>query len=129
MTSTELQKVTTNRAGEQPENRGARFSPRIDVVENQNDLIVYVDLPGVKQEDVSLTCKGEQLMLHARCDSRVHGTKLLHAEYRIGDYYRAFTLPEQVDRDGIEASLQDGVLTIRVPKAEIARPKRIIVKS
>jgi HSP20 family protein len=131
MANTELQQVTTagKTAGETPtKGSGIVFAPRVDVVETADELLLYADLPGVKPDDVSLTCKGDELILHARCAPRAHGKKALHAEYGVGDFYRAFAIAEQVDRDTIEAALKDGVLCVRVPKAEAVRPKRIAVK-
>jgi HSP20 family protein len=131
MANTELQKVTPpGKTASEPTAKGSGvvFTPRVDVVETADDLLLYAELPGVKPDDVSLTCKGDQLILHARCAPRGHGKKPLHAEYGVGDFYRAFTIAEQVERDAIEASLKDGVLVLRVPKAEAVRPKRIAVK-
>jgi len=76
---------------------------------------------------VSLTCKADELVLHAPCAPRNVGKKRLYAEYGVGDFYRVFRIAEQVETDGIEASLKDGVLTVRVPKAAAIRPKRITV--
>jgi HSP20 family protein len=131
MTSTELQKVTRPENGmSEPSAKGPHvvFTPQVDVVETDNELFLYADLPGVKPGDVSLDRKGNELILHARCGPRAYGTKALHAEYGVGDFYRAFTIAEEVDCDKIEASLANGVLTVRVPKAEAGRPKRIAVK-
>ena len=129
MTSTELQKAPTPQAATAT-GRPADgvYAPRVDVVETDEDLLLYADLPGVRPEDVSLNCKGDQLILHARCAPRRFGTAAIHAEYGVGDFYRSFTVTEQVDCSGIEASLKDGVLAVRLPKAEAVRPKRIPVK-
>ncbi|VTR91637.1 Heat shock protein Hsp20 OS=Rhodopirellula europaea SH398 GN=RESH_01705 PE=3 SV=1: HSP20 [Gemmata massiliana] len=110
-----------------PRSSGRMYTPRVDVVETEDALILHADLPGVKQEDVSLTCKGEEMILHATCVPRNAGKKRLYAEYDVGSFYRAFKIAEQVDTGAIEASLKDGVLTVRVPKAEAVRPKRIAV--
>lgn len=110
-----------------PRPTSGMYTPRVDVVETEDALILYVDLPGVKQEDVSLTYKGDELILHAVCTPRNVGKRKLYAEYGVGDFHRAFKIAEQVEADGIEASLKDGVLTVRVPKAEAVRPKRIAV--
>ncbi|VTR92776.1 Heat shock protein Hsp20 OS=Rhodopirellula maiorica SM1 GN=RMSM_05793 PE=3 SV=1: HSP20 [Gemmata massiliana] len=105
------------------------YTPRVDVIETEDALTLYADLPGVKQEDVALTCQGDELILHATCEPRRPGKRLLYAEYGVGDFHRAFKIAEQVETSGIEASLKDGVLTVRVPKAEAIRPKRIAVTS
>ncbi len=132
MTNTELQKAGPNTPADTTETparpAGGVYAPRVDVVETDDDLLLYADLPGVKAEDVSLSCKGDELILHARCTPRRYGTEAAHVEYGVGDFYRAFTVTEQVDCSGIEASLKDGVLTVRLPKAEAVRPKRIAVK-
>jgi HSP20 family protein len=131
MTTTELQQATAadTAASGPPARQAARvYAPRVDILETDEDLFLYADLPGVRPEDVSLNCKGDQLILHARCHPRHPGGTAIHAEYGVGDYYRAFTVTEQVDWSGIEASLADGVLTVRLPKAEAVRPKRIPVK-
>ncbi len=112
----------------QPRPSGRTYTPRVDVVETEHALVLYADLPGVKREDVSLTCKGDELILHAACAQRHAGRKRLYAEYGVGQYYRAFKIAEQVETGGIEASFKDGVLTVRVPKAEAVRPRRIAVK-
>jgi HSP20 family protein len=127
MTGTEIQRVTTNGTGNAPKGQRPVFTPRVDVVENENEFMLYADLPGVKQEDVSLECKGDELILHAKCSPRGYGKRAIHAEYGVGDFYRAFRLAEPVEPGRIEASLAGGVLTVRVPKAEAVRPKRIPV--
>lgn len=130
MTSTELQKAPAASQNGRPEasRRPARvYTPRVDIVETDDEFFLYADLPGVRPEDVSLQCQGGELALHARCEPRHAGGKFLHAEYGVGDFYRTFTVAGQVDCDRIEASLANGVLTVRVPKAESVRPKRIKV--
>jgi len=124
--NSELQKVETPRNAT-PKPRSGVYAPRVDVLETDDEMILYADLPGVKPEDVSLTCKGDEMTLHAACAPRNVGKKRLYAEYGVGDFSRAFRIAEQVDRDGIEASLTDGVLAVRVPKAAAVRPKRITV--
>lgn len=129
--TTELQNTTATASGTAPApTKGADrvYAPRVDVVETDNELILYADLPGVKAEDVSLTCKAGELILHARCGPRSYGREPVHTEYGVGDFYRAFTVTEQVDCGGIEAALREGVLAVRLPKAEAVRPKKIPVK-
>jgi HSP20 family protein len=135
MTSTELQKVTRSENGTgEPTGKGPHvvFTQRVDVVETENELFLYADLPGVEPGvepgEVSLNRKGNELILHARCHPRRYGTRALHAEYGVGDFYRAFAISDEMDCDKIEASLANGVLTVRVPKSEAVRPKRIAVK-
>lgn len=125
-----LEKVDSGRngTGERPATRRL-YTPRVDLVETDEDLILYADLPGVKPADVALDRKGNELILQARCEQRAYGARPLHSEYGVGDFYRSFTIPADVDCDRIEATLTDGVLTVQVPKAEAVRPKRIAVKA
>jgi len=131
--NSELQKVETPQIetprNEMPKPRSSDgvYAPRVDILETDDELLLYADLPGVKQEDVSLTCQGYELVLHAPCAPRNVGKKALYTEYGVGDFYRTFRIAEQVETDGIEASLEEGVLTVRVPKAAAIRPKRIAV--
>jgi HSP20 family molecular chaperone IbpA len=130
MTNTELQNAGPAAAApiQTSPAAGGVYAPRVDVVETDDELLLYADLPGVRAEDVSLNCKGNELILHARCFPRRYGREATHAEYGVGDFYRSFAITEQVDHSGIEASLKDGVLAVRVPKAESVRPKRITVR-
>jgi HSP20 family protein len=104
------------------------FAPPVDVVETDEEFVMYADMPGVKAEDVSLHCKDGQLVLHARCAPRGVGRRPLHREYGVGDFYRTFTLTDQIDAGWIDARLENGVLVLTLPKAEKAKPKRIAVK-
>ena len=92
----ELQR-TQPRAIETPRASMRTYTPRVDVFETDDALILYADLPGVKQEDVSLTCKGDELVLHATCAPRHAGKKLLYSEYGVSDFHRAFKIAEQVE--------------------------------
>lgn len=104
------------------------YTPRADILETDEAFWIRVDLPGVKPADVKLDCQEGQLVLHAQCTPRQYGRRALWREYGVGDYHRSFVLGEQVDGDKIEAVLADGVLTVRLPKTETARPRRIEVK-
>jgi HSP20 family protein len=107
---------------------GGAYIPRANVFETEDALLLFADMPGVKPEDVSLNFQGDQLVLHGRCGSRQNGKRPLHREYGVGNYYRTFLIAEQIEPGKIEAELKDGVLAVRVPKAEAVRPRRISVK-
>ena len=104
------------------------YAPRVDVVETADELFLYADLPGVKSEDVSLDFKDGELILHAKCAPRFPDRRVVYAEYGVGDYHRRFRINESIDTERIDAAMMDGVLAIRLPKAEQAKPKRITVK-
>ncbi len=105
------------------------YTPRFDIVETEDELILYGDLPGVAPENLEVRFENEHVIVHGRVDARHEGREHIYAEYGIGDYYREFRINEAVDAAKIEAELKDGVLTLHLPKAEAIKPKRIEVKS
>jgi HSP20 family protein len=104
------------------------FAPRADVRETDDAFWLRIDVPGARPDDVNLWCENGQLHLRAGCAPRHAGKRALWWEYDVGDYARSFALGEHLDGDRIEAHLADGVLTVRLPKAESAKPKRITVR-
>jgi HSP20 family molecular chaperone IbpA len=128
MTQTLERNAVATRPGPAPQPTGGVYVPRGDIVETEDEFILYADLPGVKSEDVSLQLKEGELVIHGRCAPRHVGKQALYAEYGVGDFHRTFRVTEQIDADRIDAAMMDGVLTVRLPKAETAKPKRIAVK-
>lgn len=111
--------------------RGAPvFRPLADIVETGNGVSVQIEMPGVSPDDVDISVEGR--MLTVRGHSRVHapeGYQLVHAEYEAGDYERSFALGQDVDEGSIAAEMRDGVLTLLLPMAEAAKPRKIQVKA
>lgn len=105
------------------------FQPRFDITENENELTLYGDLPGVKQDDLDCRYENEQLIIVGRVTARNEGLQMLRQEYGIGDFQRKFTIGEAIDADAINAEVHNGVLVVHLPKAESAKPKRIAVKA
>jgi len=105
------------------------FTPRVDILENQDELVLLADVPGVQPGDVDIRFENGELVIHGRCQSRQESINYLACEYDIGDYYRAFTIGEAIDAERISAELKHGVLTVHLPKSEAAKPKRITVKA
>lgn len=129
MAKNSLQKQETQTAPAQAEYTQATcFTPRVDIVETDNELLLFADMPGVKPDDIEVRFENGELALHGRCASSNDGRSLLAAEYGIGDYYRAFTVSQDIDADKISAELKQGVLTLRLPKAEAVKPKKIRVQ-
>jgi HSP20 family protein len=108
--------------------RGALYTPRVDILEKEDALVLYADLPGVRPEDVDVRFENGELVVHGKCAPRHPEANYLRAEYGVGDYYRAFAVSEQIDAGKIEATLQNGVLTLTLPKAEAVKPRKIAVK-
>jgi HSP20 family protein len=114
--------------GEGPEISG--LAPSVDVVENDDNFLLSVELPGVRKEDVKitvadgvLTVRGEKKQEQERKNGSYH-----RLERSFGTFERSFTLPTAVQDGRIEAGFSDGVLTITVPKAEQAKVREIEVK-
>jgi HSP20 family protein len=106
------------------------WSPRVDVLENNDSYILRAELPGVNKNDVKitlrdniLTIKGEKKQEKEEKDVNFHRTERMY-----GSFERSFTLPSGVKNDKIDATYKDGVLTITLPKVEEAKPKEIEVK-
>lgn len=106
---------------------GAYFTPRVDIHETDNELLLFADVPGVRSEDVDLRYEQGELLLHARVQARPNNRTFLLNEYEEGDFYRVFTIHESIDSNRITAECKDGVLTVHLPKVEAARPRKIQV--
>ncbi len=110
--------------------RPETFTPPIDIHEGPEGLTLEADLPGAKESNLQIELEDNVLTLHARIDSPApEGARLVHEEYRLGDYRRSFILSDEVDRERITAEIQSGVLRLFLPKAERARTRRIEIKS
>lgn len=113
-----------------PETHGA-WAPALDVYETPEKVNVLVELPGMSASDVEitvddnvLTLRGERPFYRGASEEAFH-----RIERRFGPFQRRITLPKQSDTERISASMEEGVLTIEVPKVEQARPRRIEVKA
>lgn len=108
---------------------GTTYTPRCDIFETDDELVLCADLPGVNPADADVRFENGQLEIYARCAPRQTGVNYLAWEYGVGDYYRAFSIGEVINSDKIAAELKNGVLTVHLPKNEAAKPKRIAVKA
>jgi HSP20 family protein len=107
--------------------QNAAWSPLADVTENEDAYLVEVDLPGVKRDDITIDLVGNELVVAGELKEKERRGLLRHRTRRIGQFSYRVTLPDGVDADKVDASLNDGVLTIRVPKSEAAKPRRITI--
>ena len=114
--------------GEERTVPGRFYVPPADVWETEDALAVAMEVPGAAREAVTIELKDDVLRVEARVDaSKYEGLEPVYAEYGVGHWARAFALPDKVDRERIEARLEDGVLTLTLPKVAEARPRRIAV--
>jgi HSP20 family molecular chaperone IbpA len=113
-----------------PAERRQAYTPPIDIHEEPEGLTLEADLPGATERNLQIQLEDNVLSLYARIDSPApEGARLIHEEYRLGDYHRSFILSDEVDRDRIAAQLKNGVLRLFLPKAERARTRRIEIKN
>ena len=104
------------------------YRPHTDIYETEDGVVLLVDLPGVPEGSVDLAVDGDILSLTATSlRSRPEGLELGHGELGDREYRRSFRLPDTVDGTDIEAKLRDGVLEVRLPTAEAAKPRKIKV--
>jgi HSP20 family protein len=102
--------------------------PPIDVVEDEMGITLIADLPGVSKDRLGVKVNGDNLQIEGEASTPVpEGMELLYAEIPAPYYRRSFTLSRELDATKIEANLKDGVLKLRIPKAEEAKPRRIEV--
>ena len=103
----------------------------LDVVERDDAFVVMAAIPGVKPEDVEVVVQGERLTIRAQCrgEDERHGDNWLMREHRSGSLQRTLTLPASVSSENAEARIENGVLSLRLPKAQEARPHRISVST
>jgi HSP20 family protein len=104
------------------------FTPRFDIWENDDELMLYGDLPGVDASNLDIRFEDKQLSIHGRVNPRQNDVQFLYAEYGVGDFFRTFAIGESIDASKIAAELKNGVLTVHLPKTEAVKPKRIEVR-
>jgi len=109
---------------------GFDFCPVVDVEENAEGFVLRADLPGVPPKDVKVSLMGDTLTIKGerRQESQTSDSSVLRSERVYGSFERSFTLRTPVRPDQVKASFKDGVLEVRVPKAEQARLREIEVK-
>jgi len=104
--------------------------PALNVTEKENVIVVRGELPGIRAEDMEITVEGETLTLKGeRKLQDPEGVSYHRREREAGRFRRIVNLPARIDAEAVEASFQNGVLTIKLPKAKEALPKQVTVKS
>ena len=107
----------------------SKWHPAVDVLESKDAYLVRAELPGMKKEDIKVEVKDGTLVLsgESKSEKPAEGVQYRHVERVAAKFWRSFSLPESAKQDGIEATYKDGILEIRVPKAEQAKPRQIEV--
>lgn len=103
--------------------------PAADVTETGEAFVLHLDMPGATKETISVTVVEGILVVRAPiAQARGEGAAVLYREIRTGAYERRFTLGEGIDRKSVDALYENGVLTVRLRKAEALKPKEIIIR-
>ena len=109
---------------------GAGVFPPVNLTEDKNSYYLRTELPGVSSEDLELQATGNNLSIAGqRKIAEEQGARYHRREREAGTFSRVISLPGEIDSDRLEARLKDGVLTVVIPKAEVAKPKQIAIKS
>jgi HSP20 family protein len=107
---------------------GRTFIPYADIYETDDALAVVMEMPGVEKEDLDVGLENDVLRVNGRIDfSKYKDMEPVYAEYNVGHYARSFALSNTIDQEKISANLEDGVLTLTLPKSKHAQPRRIAI--
>lgn len=102
------------------------MAPEVDILETKEDYLLLADMPGVAKADLELLLEGNELTIVGRRQRPVTGDVLV-SEIELRDYRRSFVLDPQIATDRITAQLDQGVLTVHLPKAEAVKPRKIAI--
>src|ERR1700704_1279589 len=108
---------------------GRYFVPTADIFETDEALTVIMEMPGVEKNNVNIALENDVLRVDGQIDfSGYNGMEPVYTEYNVGHYARGFTLSNKIDQSKISAQLDSGVLTLTLPKAKDALPRRITLE-
>ena len=126
----ELQVQQKREVDKKPESTtpARRFLPVTDIFETQDALKVILEMPSVDKNSVEVRVENDVLTIDGQVDfTKYQGLQPVYTEYNIGNYARSFELSSKIDQERITADLRDGVITLVLPKAEKAKPRKIKV--
>ena len=129
MMEKDLQK-TENTAAKERIRNVKTFVPRVDIYETKDSLFLIDDMPGVDEKNVDVELEKNILTITGHVeDAAMKDFTLDYSEYEVGDYERAFTLSDEIDRRKIKATVKNGVLRLDLPKADKVKPKKIAIRA
>ncbi len=103
------------------------FVPRVDILEKDDEIVLFADLPGADKQNLDIHFEDRQLTIHGKVEPRHAEMNFIGGEYGIGDFYRTFAIGETIDVDKIFAEIKNGVLKLHLPKTGAAKPRKIAV--
>lgn len=109
--------------------RMEEWVPDIDILEKNGNMVIQADLPGMKREDIEVAVEGDMLVIKGQRkeEKEVKKEDYYCTERAVGEFYRAFSLPEGVDAEAIRATYKDGVLEVTMPRPVAAEAKKVEV--
>lgn len=106
------------------------YVPKVDIIETGEAMVMFADMPGVDEKSVEVILEKNVLTITGAVEPQAFpGCSIAYAEYDVGDYERAFTVFDEIDRERIEAVVKNGVLKIALHKAPQAKVKKITVRT
>lgn len=110
-------------------NSARPIAPAVDIFENSDEILLYADMPGTTKETLSLNVEGDVLSIEGTIALKLpEGANPLYTEVETARYARNFTLSRELDTSRIDAQMQEGVLRVRIPKQDSAKPRKIAVQ-
>jgi HSP20 family protein len=118
----------TDGSGDRGAQQSPLFRPSVDILDTPNEVLVVADVPGVDEAHLDVTLDKNVLTIHGTVEQpSFEGSTPVRTEYAVGDFERVFTLSEDVSREGIDATVKDGVLQLRLPKTARSQRRKINV--
>jgi len=123
------EKETIEKADGEPTRAGVYYSPAVDIYETDEEIAVLADLPGVGKSGLDIHVEDNRLTITGSVSEPEERSRPVYAEYGVGGYTRSFRLGNAIDQSRIEASLNDGVLELVLPKADKLKPRKIEIST
>lgn len=124
----EVQEKQELQTPEEKTESGTYYMPHTDIHESAEQIVVSMDMPGVGKQGVDVQLEKDVLTVTGHVDTAVYdGLRPVHIEYNVGHFTRRFTVSREIDQAGISASIEDGVLTVKLPKQQKAVARKITV--
>ena len=106
------------------------YVPRVDIYESADDIVIVADMPGVDESSVDVALEKNVLTINGQVEpEQPENYRLAYAEFEAGDYSRSFTLSNRIDQENIKAAVKNGVLRLWLPKAAVAKSRKIAVNA
>ncbi len=111
-------------------NKDEYITPLVDVIENDNEFILELEMPGIEKNNVDIDVENDILTIKSNKDfAEKECTKCIVQEFALQNYKRSFTLNNSIDVEKINASMENGILTLTLPKSEKLKPRKIEIKT